>query len=132
MSKIDTFLQQILAAVYGRDVRGSIHDAIEQCYTDVTNGVTLAETAAGKANTATSNANSATSAANTATANAKTATTNANNAASAANAAASTATKSANQCDTAVAGLSGQVSNLFGHLGLTIVDGKLCVEVVRE
>ena len=125
MSKIDTFLQQILAAVYGRDVRGSIHDAIEQCYTDVTNGVTLAETAAGKANTATSNANSATSAA-------KTATTNANNAASAANAAASTATKSANQCDTAVAGLSGQVSNLFGHLGLTIVDGKLCVEVVRE
>lgn len=125
MSNIDAYLRQILSAIYGRDVRNSIHDSIKECYTDVTKGVTLAETAAGKANTATTNANSATSAANTATANAKTATTNANNAASAAN-------SSAQRCDTAVAALPDQVTNLFGHLGLTIVDGKLCVEVVRE
>lgn len=29
MANIDTYLQQILAAIYGEDVRGSIHDAIE-------------------------------------------------------------------------------------------------------
>ena len=35
MSSISTLLQQILTAVYGREVRQSIHDAIEQCYSDV-------------------------------------------------------------------------------------------------
>lgn len=35
MSNISTLLQQILTAVYGREVRQSIHDAIEQCYSDV-------------------------------------------------------------------------------------------------
>lgn len=29
MANIDTYLQQIMAAIYGEDVRGSIHDAIE-------------------------------------------------------------------------------------------------------
>lgn len=35
MSDIQNFLTQILSAVYGRDVRQSIHDAIKQCYDDV-------------------------------------------------------------------------------------------------
>ena len=35
MSNISTLLQQILTAVYGREVRQSIHDAIQQCYSDV-------------------------------------------------------------------------------------------------
>ena len=33
-------------AIYGRDVRSSIHDAIEICYNDVTSGKTTAESAA--------------------------------------------------------------------------------------
>lgn len=36
-SKIATYLSQILSAVYGKDVRQSIHDAISQCYADVNN-----------------------------------------------------------------------------------------------
>lgn len=35
MSNISTLLQQILTAVYGREVRQSIHDAIQQCYSDM-------------------------------------------------------------------------------------------------
>lgn len=35
MSSISVLLKQILTAVYGREVRQSIHDAIEQCYSDV-------------------------------------------------------------------------------------------------
>lgn len=34
MADIETNLEQILSAIHGRDVRQSIHDAIEQCYTD--------------------------------------------------------------------------------------------------
>ena len=52
MSSIDTYLQQILSAVYGEQVRGAIHDSIEQCYTDVSAGKTIAETAAESANSA--------------------------------------------------------------------------------
>ena len=37
MSKIENYLKQILSAVYGKDVRQSIHDAIAQCYDDVSN-----------------------------------------------------------------------------------------------
>lgn len=37
MSNIQNYLTQILSAVYGREVRQSIHDAIEQCYDDVNN-----------------------------------------------------------------------------------------------
>lgn len=36
-SNIATYLKNILSAVYGREVRQSIHDAIEQCYDDVSN-----------------------------------------------------------------------------------------------
>lgn len=34
MSKIETFLEQIRKSRYGKDVRQSIHDAIQQCYYD--------------------------------------------------------------------------------------------------
>lgn len=37
MGSIQSYLSQILSAVYGRDVRQSIHDAIQQCYDDVSN-----------------------------------------------------------------------------------------------
>lgn len=36
MSLIQTLLDNILSAVYGEEVRGSIHDAIDQCYKDAT------------------------------------------------------------------------------------------------
>lgn len=36
MSAIQTFLNKIKTAVFGRDVRSSIHDAINQCYKDAT------------------------------------------------------------------------------------------------
>lgn len=38
MSAIDTYLQAIQTAVYGEEVRDAIHDAIQQCYTDVSVG----------------------------------------------------------------------------------------------
>lgn len=52
-------LDAIKAAVYGEEVRTAIHDSIEQCYKDTTEGKTLAEDAADKANTAASNADTA-------------------------------------------------------------------------
>lgn len=52
MANISTLLGQILKAVYGKDVRQSIHDAISQCYDDVISGKTLADKAAANANTA--------------------------------------------------------------------------------
>lgn len=39
-TKIAEYLNKILEAVYGKDVRQSIHDAIQQCYTDATAGIT--------------------------------------------------------------------------------------------
>lgn len=35
MSSIQTYLNKILSAIYGEEVRQSIHDAIKQCYDDV-------------------------------------------------------------------------------------------------
>lgn len=42
MNSISELLQNILTAVYGRDVRQSIHDAITECYSDVSNAQTIA------------------------------------------------------------------------------------------
>lgn len=68
MPSIQTYLQQILDAVYGEEVRGAIHDAIEECYTDVTTSATAADAAATAANAAATAANAAASAANSAAA----------------------------------------------------------------
>lgn len=73
MPTIRQDLDQIMQATYGEQVRGSIVDAIEQCYSDVSNGVTIAQTAANAANTAANNANTARDEATTAAANANTA-----------------------------------------------------------
>lgn len=61
MPSIQTYLQQILDAVYGEEVRGAIHDAIEECYTDVTTSATAADAAATAANAAADAANRAAS-----------------------------------------------------------------------
>ena len=54
---IAQLLAQILATRYGRDVRQSIHDAIEECYSDVSTAKTLAEDATLGADEAAENAN---------------------------------------------------------------------------
>ena len=100
-SAIQTYLNNILNAVYGRDVRSSIHDAIELCYDDVSSGKTIAETAAGNVNTAIDNATSAANAANSAATSANSAADSANSAATSANAAASDATDAATSANTA-------------------------------
>ena len=66
MSAISILLARIKSAVYGEEVRGSIHDAIEQCYEDVTNAKTLADNSINNSTTALNNANNAVSAANAA------------------------------------------------------------------
>jgi len=40
MASVKTYLDNILSAIYGKDVRQSIHDAIQQCYIDATTGIT--------------------------------------------------------------------------------------------
>lgn len=107
-SRIQELLDDILHAVYGEEVRGSIHDAIEECYSDVTTAKTSAESATAAANSAATNAtnkataaNTAATAANTAATAANTAATNANEKATLANSAAATATNAANDVTTA-------------------------------
>ena len=39
MSDISSYLNQIKSAIYGEEVRGAIHDAIELCYDDATSAV---------------------------------------------------------------------------------------------
>lgn len=43
MSDISRFLAAIRTATFGEEVRGAIHDAIEQCYDDVSSAKTLAD-----------------------------------------------------------------------------------------
>ena len=40
MADIQNLLKQLLTAVYGKDVRQTIHDSIKQCYADTSKGVT--------------------------------------------------------------------------------------------
>lgn len=132
MSKISDLLDSILKAVYGREVRQSIHDSIKQCYTDVTAAKTLADSSVATVqqkitdcDTAASGARSAANTANASASNADASATSANNAASTANA-------SASACDTAVSEIPTQVTEIFADLGIVKVNGKLCVEVERE
>lgn len=111
MSKISEYLQLIKTAIYGREVRDAIHDSIEQCYTDVTNAKTLADTATSNANAAASNANSKATLANNAAAAANAATSSANTAASNANSKATLANNAASNADTATASANAAASN---------------------
>lgn len=71
MAGIANDVKQIRQALYGREVREAIAHGIEQCYSDVTAGKTVADTAAAAANTATQNAQTATQQANQARDNAQ-------------------------------------------------------------
>lgn len=58
-SRIETLLNDIKTAIYGKQVRDSIHDAIEECYTDTSTSATAATEAATAANNAAAAANTA-------------------------------------------------------------------------
>lgn len=100
-SGIQNYLNSIINAIYGRDVRNAIHDAIETCYDDVSSGKTIAEAAAANVNTAVDNATTAANAATAATANANEAATAANTAAENATEAASGASEAISSANTA-------------------------------
>ena len=53
------YLLEIQTAVYGREIRGAIHDSIKECYENVVAGVTLADDAAAAAASAAGDAVSA-------------------------------------------------------------------------
>ena len=107
-SPIQDLLNQILNARYGEQVRGSIHDAIEICYSDVSSSTTTAATAAASANEAASNANNA---ASNATTIATEAAGNANTAAEGATSAATSATSAAGQATAAASSATTAASN---------------------
>lgn len=101
MSAIQNYLNHILSAVYGKDVRQAIHDSIAQCYSDVTTAKTLADDAIDLANETAQNAETRiTTAVNT-------------------------ANSAANRADTAAL----QVTQLSSDFGMKVVNGKICVEV---
>ena len=118
MANISALLGQILKAVYGKDVRQSIHDAISQCYDDVTSADDAIESMTTQTNAAIANCNSASTAANNAASNASAKATAANNAAITAN--------------DAAAALPGQLQSTLDSLGLSVQNGKLCVRVERS
>lgn len=107
-SPIQDLLNQILNARYGEQVRGSIHDAIEICYSDVSSSTTTASAAATSANEAASNANNA---ANNVTTAAAEAISRATEATSAANEAAGSATSAAGQATTAASSATTAAGN---------------------
>ncbi|MBO6270832.1 MAG: metallophosphoesterase [Clostridium sp.] len=59
MSTVAQDVQQIREAIYGREIREAIADGIEHCYSDVSSGVTTANTAAAAADVAAQRANTA-------------------------------------------------------------------------
>lgn len=61
MSSIDTYLEQIKQAVYGKDVRDAIYNSIKECYDDTSTSTTKADSAATRATTAADAANAVSS-----------------------------------------------------------------------
>ena len=133
MSRISNLLASILSAVYGKDVRQSIHDAIEECYIDVSNSKTLSEEASENANAAAVSAESRTTAAiSSMETKTNAAISNCNSAADSANTAANNAISSKETCDAAIAEIPGKLEAAIDGFGLVFVDGKLCVKVERN
>lgn len=155
-SSISDLLAQILTAIYGKDVRQSIHDSISQCYTDVSTAKTLADDSIATAEEAATNAESRVTTAingmesrtNSAIANCNAATTNANTAAANATSKASAAKKSYDDLIASIGTIINDVERVeraaesiieheasievFESTGITVVNGRLCVPVERN
>lgn len=82
MANVSTYLAKILSAVYGEEVRGAIHDAIEAMNTESSNAMSYAKTAKDSATVSASAASQSASAAKTSETNAKTSQTSASTSAS--------------------------------------------------
>ena len=91
MSTVAQNIAAIREATYGWQVREAIADSIDQCYSNVSNGVTLAETAAGQALNSAAEADRAAESAGEAAETANTAASAANTAAAAASSSVSNA-----------------------------------------
>ena len=102
MASIAQYLQAIMNAVYGEEVRGSIHDAIDAINTESTGSRTIA-------NTANTNASNAVSTANTAN-------TNASNAVSTANGAVTTVNNKLTEINTAISNANTATASVGAEL----------------
>ena len=129
MSRIDILLEQILAAIYGRDVRQSIHDAISECYDDVSNAKTLADQAISQAETMATNAEERV---NNAINDVQIETQTSIGACTAATTTAITAASDASTKAVAAEEATTRIIQAFSDLQLSFVDGKLCVNVERS
>ena len=100
-SRIETLLNTIATAIYGRDMRDAIHDSIEECYSDVSTAKTMADASIEASNEATSQAIQATENAVSATEDAIAATEDANRISFNANEAATSANNAAARAESA-------------------------------
>lgn len=124
MANIQKCLEAIKSAIYGEEVRGSIHDAIKSMNEEVVSTVDAlgaatetANTAASNANTAAGSANSAANAASAATLESNEATIAANTAAQSANSAAGRAEKASEDCAAAASAANTATTNANNAAG---------------
>ncbi len=100
MANVSDYLAKILSAVYGEEVRGSIHDAIEAMNTESSNAMSYAKTAQDSASASAQNASKSETNASTYAGNAKNSATAASTSASNAKNSATTASTSASNAKT--------------------------------
>ena len=137
MADINGYLAQILAAVYGEEVRGSIHDAIDAMNKESTQAMSDAATAKDSAKqSATAAAQSAQSASQSAT-SAASASSSAGTAAAAAEAAKTAAAASEKNAQTAATNSASSAASALASKNraeeiLTSVDGKVADVVAMK
>ncbi|WP_418461893.1 hypothetical protein [Frisingicoccus sp.] len=124
MANVQKCLEAIKSAIYGEEVRGSIHDAIKSMNEEVVSTVDAlgaatetANTAASNANVAAGAANSAANAASAATLESNEATIAANTAAQSANSAAGRAEKASEDCAAATSAANTATTNANNAAG---------------
>ena len=124
MANIQKCLEAIKSAIYGEEVRGSIHDAIKSMNEEVVSTVDALDIATETANTAASNANTAADAANLAADSANLATSEsrettliANTAVQSANSAAGRAEKASEDCAAAASAANTATTNANNAAG---------------
>ena len=131
-SQIETLLNTIETAIYGRDMRSAIHDSIEMCYSDVSTAKTLVDASIDAAEIATANAISATSSATTATTDARAAIADAEQATDAAEQATSAANTAANDTRTAISTAETQAAYAQQQGTLAATNAELAATATRE
>ena len=131
-SQIETLLNTIETAIYGRDMRSAIHDSIEMCYSDVSTAKTLVDASIDAAEIATANAISATSSANTATTDARAAIADAEQATSDAEQATADANTAAADTRTAISTAEAQAAYARQQGDLAATNAGLAATATSE